>query len=766
MSAESISKRVEVRVKGIVQGVGFRPFVYQKAHQQHLSGFILNDSNGVSIELEGENAAIERFLHALETNPPPLSRIDSLHIKELPITGSLGFTILESQKNSSAFTMLSPDISLCEKCKMEMQDPRNRRYAYPFINCTDCGPRYTIIKALPYDRKNTSMAKFTMCKECQAEYEDPSNRRYHAEPISCPNCGPTLTLLDCDGKEIAKNSQAITLTCKLIKEGKIVAIKGVGGFHIVCDALNDEAVSALRKRKKRPSKPLAVMFENMQTLGRETNINEKEKVLIQSHERPIVIVEKKSQTTLSKFVAPNIDRLGVFLPYTPLHVRLLQELQTPIVATSANLSDEPIIIDEKDVFLKLGLVIDAVLTYDREIVNGCDDSVVMQSGNETIVMRHSRGYAPKSMLLTQKYAKKILAVGANQKNTLALAFDENIILSPHIGDLNSLEAFEYFTRTLQTFREFYEFEPEIIVCDKHPQYETTKWAKQMVKENPKIQLLEVQHHYAHALACMAEYNLDEKVLAFCFDGTGYGDDHTLWGGEVLLADCKEFERVHHIKPFRLLGGEKAVKEPRRIALSLLFDIYGLEEILTQENETVKSFTEEEIKALHVMWKKGLNSPFTSSVGRVFDAVASLCGIKQIVGYEGESGLLVESFATKIDSEKGFTYSLQNGEIDISSMIQELLHPQGTAHVKQKEEVCSRFIITLVNIVLEIAQKYPLLPIVLSGGVFQNKSLVTLLTKEFQQRKLRYYIQKATPVNDGAIALGQIYYALKNGEKYE
>jgi len=766
LSAESISKRVEVRVKGIVQGVGFRPFVYQKAHQQHLSGFILNDSNGVSIELEGENAAIERFLHALETNPPPLSRIDSLHVKELPTTGSLGFTILESQKNSSAFTMLSPDISLCKQCKTEMQNPRNRRYAYPFINCTDCGPRYTIIKALPYDRKNTSMAKFTMCKECQAEYEDPSNRRYHAEPISCPNCGPTLTLLDCDGKEIAKNSQAITLTCKLIKEAKIVAIKGVGGFHIVCDALNDVAVSALRERKKRPSKPLAVMFENMQTLGRETNINEKEKALIQSHERPIVIVEKKSQITLSKFVAPNIDRLGVFLPYTPLHVMLLQELQTPIVATSANLSDEPIIIDEKDVFLKLGLVIDAVLTYDREIVNGCDDSVVMQSGKESIVMRLSRGYTPKSMLLTQKYAKKILAVGANQKNTLALAFDENIILSPHIGDLNSLEAFEYFTRTLQTFREFYEFEPEIIVCDKHPQYETTKWAKQMVKENPNIQLLEVQHHYAHALACMAEYNLDEKVLAFCFDGTGYGDDHTLWGGEVLLADCKEFERVHHIKPFRLLGGEKAVKEPRRIALSLLFDIYGLEEILTQENETVKSFTEEEIKALHVMWKKGLNSPFTSSVGRVFDAVASLCGIKQIVGYEGESGLLVESFATKIDSEKGFTYSLQNGEIDISSMIQELLHPQGTAHVKQKEEVCSRFIITLVNIILEIAQKYPLLPIVLSGGVFQNKSLVTLLTKEFQQRKLRYYIQKATPVNDGSIALGQIYYALKNGEKYE
>ncbi|MDD2356983.1 MAG: carbamoyltransferase HypF [Thiovulaceae bacterium] len=763
MSVESISKRVQVRVKGIVQGVGFRPFVYQLALKEELCGFILNDSNGVSIELQGESAAIERFLHTLRKNPPPLSRIDSLHVEELPTANTIGFTILESQKNSSVFTMISPDISLCETCKMEMQDPHNRRYMYPFINCTDCGPRYTIIRSLPYDRKNTSMKKFTMCKECQTEYEDPSNRRYHAEPISCFNCGPTLALLNRDGKQIATSSEAITITCKLIKEAKIVAIKGIGGFHIVCDALSDVAVSSLREKKKRPSKPLAVMFENMQTIERETDINEKEKALILSHERPIVIVEKKSHTTLSKlskFVAPNIDRIGVFLPYTPLHVRLLQELQTPIVATSANLSDEPIIIDEKDIFLKLGSVVDAVLTYDREIINGCDDSVVIQSADETIVMRHSRGYAPKSLLLPQKSSKKILAVGANQKNTLALAFDENIILSPHIGDLNSLEAFEYFTRTLQTFKEFYEFEPDIIVCDQHPQYETTKWAKQIVKENPNIQLLEVQHHYAHALACMAEYNLDETVLAFCFDGTGYGDDRTLWGGEVLLADCKKGERVYHIKPFRLLGGEKAVKEPRRVALSLLFDIYTLDEILTLENETVKSFGVDEIKALHVMWKKSLNSPYTSSVGRVFDAVASLCGISQIVGYEGESGLLVESFATKIESEKGFSYSLKDGEIDISSMIQELLY------VRQKEEVCSRFIITLANIILEIAQKYPFLPIVLSGGVFQNKVLVNLLRQKFEQRKLRYYIQKTTPVNDGSIALGQIYYALKNGEKYE
>ena len=764
LSAESISKRVRVRVKGIVQGVGFRPFVYQLAQKQALNGFILNDSKGVSIELEANEKTIERFLEELQNNPPSLSRIDSLHVEELEPNGVVGFTILDSLKNSSAFTMISPDISLCEKCKTEMKDPHNRRYLYPFINCTDCGPRYTIIKALPYDRKNTSMQKFTMCKECQAEYENPHNRRYHAEPISCHNCGPTLYLLDKEGKEIAKNAEALTLTCKLIEEKKIVAMKGLGGFHLVCDATSDEAVLALRMRKNRKSKPLAVMFENIEMIEKEIHLSEKEKALILSKERPIVIIEKKSTSTLSRYIAPNIDRLGVFLPYTPLHVRLLQELQNPIIATSANLSEEPIIIDEKELFLKLGLVMDAVLSYDREIINGCDDSVV--NGNEKIFMRLSRGYAPKSFLLPQKNRKKILAVGANQKNTLALAFDENIIISPHIGYLNSLEAFEYFTRTLETFKKFYEFEPDIIVCDKHPEYETTKWAKQIVRENPKIELLEVQHHYAHALACMAEYNLDEKVLAFCFDGTGYGDDGTLWGGEVLLADCKEFERAHHIKPFRLLGGEKAVKEPRRVALSLLFECYSLDEVLIQENETVKSFSSQEIKALHVMWKKGLNSPYTSSVGRIFDAVASLCGISQIVGYEGESGLLIESFAKDIKRAKSFQYSLEDKFIDITPMIQEILHPLGTMNVNKKEEVATRFMATLVEMVLEIVQKYHSLPVVLSGGVFQNRVLVNALAEAFKQRNIRYYIQQETPVNDGSIALGQIYHALKNGEKYE
>ena len=754
MSVESTSKRLRVNVKGIVQGVGFRPFVYQSALSHALGGYVLNNSEGVVIEVEGEEKNLSLFLNALQDNPPPLARIDTIESHNITVTGEKSFHIHHSDAGMVTTTMVSPDIALCEKCKAQMNDKTDRRYAYPFINCTDCGPRYSIITRLPYDRPNTSMNTFTMCKECAKEYNDPNDRRYHAQPISCRECGPTLYLLDRNGKEIAKNNDAIGLTCKLIEEKKIVAIKGLGGFHLVCDALSDEAVSTLRERKKRPSKPLAVMFKDIEALKKEAFIGSKEEGLILSKEHPIVVVDKNKNSTLSAYVAPNIQRVGVFLPYTPLHTLLLKELDRPIVATSANLSDEPIIIDEKDIFTKLGDVVDAVLTYDREIVNGCDDSVIMQSGDEKVSIRVSRGYAPKSIVLPKKSSKKILAVGANQKNTIALAFDGHIVLSPHIGDLNSLEAFEYFTRTLETFKRFYDFEPDIIVCDRHPEYETTKWARQFTKENEKIELLEVQHHHAHALACMAEYGLDEKVLSFCFDGTGYGEGGALWGGEVLLSDVDDYERVHHLKPFRLLGGAKAVKEPRRVALSLLFECFTLEEILSLESETTKSFTSDEIKSLHTMWQKGLNSPYTTSMGRVFDAVASLAGVAQILGYEGESGLLLESIVEEeIDLNKQFSYTIVDDSIDISAMVQEILH------VKDPATISSMFISTTVHIILDIAGRYPLLPVVLSGGVFQNRVLVDKLVKEFKKRKIRYYIQKDTPVNDGSIALGQAYYAV-------
>jgi hydrogenase maturation protein HypF len=405
------------------------------------------------------------------------------------------------------------------------------------------------------------MASFTMCKACRDEYSDPDDRRYHAQPISCYECGPTLSLLNLDGSVCAEDNEAVNRACYLILQGKTVAVKGLGGFHLLCDALSEEAVAALRIRKQRPSKPLAVMFKDMQSLKEAADISEEEERLILSKERPIVIVKKKSSSTLAASIAPAIEKIGVFLAYTPLHLLLLEKLGCPVVATSANLSDAPIMTDAQEIIGKLGRVVHAVLTYDRDIVNACDDSVVMMAGGEKLTLRMARGYAPKSLPLPKPASKKILAVGANQKNSIALAFGDHLVLSPHIGDLLSLEAFGYFERTLETFKRFYGFEPDTIVCDKHPGYETAKWAKQLVQKSPSVQLIEVQHHYAHALACMAEYGLNEKVLAFCFDGTGYGDDGTLWGGEVLIADPLDYARVNHLRPFRLLGGERAVKEP-------------------------------------------------------------------------------------------------------------------------------------------------------------------------------------------------------------
>jgi hydrogenase maturation protein HypF len=752
LSAVSTSKRIRVSITGIVQGVGFRPFVYQLAQRLSLSGFVRNDADGVVLEVEGDPADLAAFLSFLETASPPLARMDTLHHEELPCTAEEGFEIRRSDQGA-ATAMVSPDMAICDACAAEMQDVTNRRYNYPFINCTDCGPRYTIIKALPYDRPHTSMASFTMCKACHKEYTDPNDRRYHAQPISCYECGPALSLLRPDGSVCAEEIEAVNRACLLIGQGKTVAIKGLGGFHLVCDALSEEAVATLRSKKKRPSKPLAVMFRDMQSLKEAAVLTEEEERLILSKERPIVIVTKRQESALAPSIAPAIEKIGVFLAYTPLHLLLLEKLGRPIVATSANISDAPIITDAQEIIAKLGKVVHAVLTYDREILNACDDSVVMTAGGQEMTLRMARGYAPKSLPLSRRSTKKILAVGANQKNSIALAFGDHLILSPHIGDLVSLEAFEYFERTLETFKKLYGFEPDTIVCDKHPGYETQKWAKQFVKKNPSVELLEVQHHYAHALACMAEYGLDEKVLAFCFDGTGYGDDGTLWGGEVLVADPKRFKRVNHLRPFRLIGGEQAVKEPRRVALALLFECCSLEDVAAMDNPAVKSFTAVELRMMHKMWEKGINAPFSSSVGRLFDAIASLGGIAHKLGYEGESGLLMESVAEKVEPDKRFSCLVTESEIDYRPMVREVMA------AASQSEIASKFIGMISAVILEIAARYPDLPVVLSGGVFQNRLLVDEVTRQMRAERRRYYIQTETPVNDGGIALGQLYHAL-------
>jgi hydrogenase maturation protein HypF len=743
----------KLTISGIVQGVGFRPFVYQLANHFHLHGFILNDASGVKIELEGDENSISDFIDMLHENLPPLSRIDTFDVEAGEYRGYKNFQILKSEDQSDKSVLVSPDIAICKKCLEEMDDPNNRRYAYPFINCTDCGPRYSIIETLPYDRTNTSMSSFRMCEACEEEYSDPLDRRFHAQPISCPNCGPRFTLFDNKQQLLDRDNNAIKKVSGAIKEGAIIAIKGLGGFHLICDARNDTALIELRRRKQRPSKPFAVMFPDLEMIRSAALISSEERELILSKEKPIVIVSKHTQSTVSELVAPNLDRIGVFLPYTPLHHLLLQELDTPIVATSANLSNEPIICDADELVKKLGHIVDLILDHDRDILNANDDSVVQMSGEEKVTLRLSRGYTPKSIKLPFKSGINILALGANQKSSIALIIEETLIISPYIGDLNSLEAFEYFERTLSSFKRFYDFEPELIVYDKHPEYMTTRWAEALKIIKPEIQFIQLQHHYAHLLSVMAEFNLNQKVLGFSFDGTGYGDDGTIWGGEVMIADSHDYERVVTLKPFPLLGADKAIKEPRRSALSLLFETFSPDELDKMDSSTLQQFSKDDIKMLHHAWKKRINAPLCSSMGRLFDAVASLSDVIHVSSYEGESGLLMEQYVDDTFTEI-LPFEINNGIIDLHPMIKALVQ------MEDKKEIISAFFNTIVEIIFHISSKYPGYPLVFSGGVFQNRVLVKKITRRCKDENIEYYLNTETAINDGGIAVGQAWYALQ------
>lgn len=739
---------------GVIQGVGFRPFVYQLAHRYDLKGFVENSSLGVTLEVEGKKHAIEAFLKALQSELPLLAHIDTIQSSEAPYMGYLDFQILQSKTQKNKGALISPDMAICDNCLHEMYDPTNRRYNYPFINCTDCGPRYSIIETVPYDRPNTSMRFFEMCKACHDEYMDPFDRRFHAQPISCHDCGPTLRLLDSDNTVVGEGQSAVALAVNAILKGRIIAVKGLGGFHLICDATNSEAVAELRKRKQRPLKPFAVMFPDMKMLRASAQVSSDEEALITSKEKPIVIVQKSLKRSVADNVAPKIDRIGVFLPYTPLHHLLLKETNVPLVATSANRSDEPIIRNSAELIEKLGSVFDLVLDHDRDIVNANDDSVVQMAGDQKITLRMARGYAPKSIKLLFKSKKKILAVGANQKNSISLIFDDTLITSPHIGDLNSLEAMEYFERTVETFKRLYDFKPDVIVCDMHPEYETTKWAKQLQSNHPKLDMIQVQHHYAHLLAGMAEFQLDTKVLGFAFDGTGYGEDGSIWGGEVMIADNHRYERIATLENFSLLGGERAIKEPRRSALALLFKYYSLDEIASLQLPLLKHFAQEEIVLLHKAWEQGINAPRTSSMGRLFDAVASLADIVQISSFEGESGLLMEQYADASITEM-FPFDIEDGIITLKPMVCAMIETE------DKRKIISIFFNTVTEMIFQMASIYPALPLLFSGGVFQNRVLVEKICRRSNEESRTCYFQNETAINDGGISLGQAWYVLHN-----
>jgi len=733
--------RYEYNIQGIVQGVGFRPFVYKLAKELNLKGFVLNNSNGVKIELEGGVKDIELFDEKLLLELPPLSSIDNFEKHPIPLKNSKSFEIINSNKTDQKTTLISPDIKICKDCLSDIQT-REKYKNYFATNCTNCGPRYSIIKTVPYDRVNTSMDSFNMCESCKVEYDDPINRRYHAQPISCNQCGPKIFLYQKEKKIESKNIYKDI--ANLIKEGNILAIKGIGGFHIVCDASNDIIIQKLRDYKNRPSKPFAIMCKDLDQIKQIANVNESEKELLISKEAPIVVLDKKQNNIISKLNAPNINKIGCFLPYTAIHYLLFKYLDTPIVATSANLGGEPIITTKQEIEKKLPFI-EYIIDFNREIINAVDDSLVQVINNKKTILRLARGYAPKVIKLPFKIKKNILGVGANSKSTIAIAFEDNIILSPHIGDLDSLKAFEYFERTIKTFKRFYDFKPDIIIHDMHPNYETTKWAKSQDKP-----LYPVQHHLAHIYAIKAEYNLQQKpYIGFSFDGTGYGLDNTLWGGEVFIED----KRKYHFKPIKLLGGSKAIKEPRRVALSLLFNRYALDELKNLDLPTIKAFSQGELKLLYESYKKNLNSFDTSSVGRLFDGIASFSNICQKITYEGESGLLCEAYYNE-NIDDIFTYTIIDGIIDIK--IVEFVLYEG-----YDPSILSTMLInTLCHIVINISNKQNK-DIILTGGVFQNKTLLQKVIKKLYNMEKKCYYSNHIPTNDGSISVGEIYYYILN-----
>lgn len=739
---------IKVRVKGIVQGVGFRPFVYNLALKNSINGWVNNDDKGVNILLYGTKKSCDDFLEELKNNPPKLSRIDSIEVQTVQTNKTYDdFQIIESVNLNNKSTIISPDIAICDDCIDDINDESNFRYNYALTNCTNCGPRYSIIKTIPYDRCNTSMAKFLLCEKCQKEYKDPTNRRYHAQPVACEKCGPQIKLYDNQKNELASNIEAIKMIANLINSGKIAAIKGMGGFHLVCDATNQETIKTLREKKNRPTKPFAVMFKSLEDIKEHTTLSKKEKEVIISKEKPIVIVNKNENRKICEEVASNINRLGVMIAYTPLHILLFRYLNNPIIATSANLKDEPIIKSFEDISSKLSNVVDYILDFNREIINACDDSIVQVINDELQVLRNARGYAPTSFKIEEKFDKKVLALGANQKSSISIGFENNIISSPYIGDLNSIVSMEYFLRTVKTFKNFYDFEADLLICDKHPNYETTKWAKEQNKK-----LIQIQHHYAHVLSTMAEHKLDEDILAFAFDGTGYGDDGNIWGGEVFIANRSKYDRVYHFDYFKLLGGEKAVKEPRRVALSLLFDNFSLDEILNMNNPCVNSFSKNEIEMFYKMWQKGLNAPLTSSMGRVFDAISSFAGILQTQTYEGETGLQIEKYYDE-STNNSYEYEIKENIIKFDSVIKEIVLENN------KKVICTKFINTISKLIVDISKKFNL-KVVLTGGVFQNKTLLEKIIKELKNENIKYYFSSSTPLNDQGISIGQLYFKNK------
>jgi hydrogenase maturation protein HypF len=773
-----LSERRLIKVKGTVQGVGFRPYVYGLATSLGLKGYVTNTSEGVTIDVEGEG--VKAFLERLEGEAPPLARITSLETSPRPSHGYTEFKIIQSSDGGS-FTLVSPDVSVCNDCLRELYDEGDRRHLYPFINCTNCGPRYTITLRTPYDRPNTTMARFRMCPACEGEYKDPANRRFHAEPVACPACGPRVFLADWD-KEA---SDPIRKTIGLLREGKVVAIKGLGGFHLACDATNKEAVQTLRQRKRRNNKPFALMAPDVETIKRYCLVSPEEEDLLVSERRPIVLLRKKTLCSLPEAVAPGNNRLGFMLPYTPLHYLLFHDSGEagmtrssvkgekgeavcdpvrkgtcgPLVMTSGNLSEEPIQIENSEAKDKLGGLADAFLLHDRDIFMRVDDSVLKVTAGRVSFIRRARGYTPEAIMLHED-GPDVLATGADIKNTFTLMKGPYAIVSQHIGDMENYETLRFFEETLENLKAVYRASPVAVAHDMHPGYLSTRWALEQVSKGG-VASLAVQHHHAHIASVMAGRGMRNKVIGVAFDGTGYGPDGTLWGGEFLVADALGFKRVGHIGCVPLPGGEGAVREPWRTAVSYVKAAFGEEALGCLERiGFLERYGRERVeKMLRILDIKEV-SPLSSGAGRLFDAVSAVLGICGVSTFEGEAAIALEAFAAEGISE-AYPFDLKGGEsleVDFGPALRGII--KDLLRGLEKGVIAAKFhnavIEAIVKVASLLAERTGIRDVVLSGGVFQNDYLLAGTRGRLEALSLNVFTNEAVPINDAGVSLGQAY----------